>query len=294
MPESPNKLLNNDHGNYVYATYTGHIFDTTLDIYFAEARFYDAQTRQWLAMDPIKDGGNWYQYCYSNPTTYWDPTGLAVSYYSELTCSANVTGADFNPIIRTGVGLSAGVMIGMADAIPSISQWLPSFGQLIGSAKDVLVGLAGVGAGAGSAVLAGAVSIPVAGWVALGVGAIAIVGVVIYANIADDETSNTPVSPREKVDDDLGQILEGAEPGRTTKGRTKQWEKSGGFEQAEEDYRNMNPQDSREIETRYGTGYTGVLEDGSKINVRPGSSYGEPTLEIQRPNGSRTKIRYGE
>ena len=42
MPESPNKLLNNDHGNYVYATYTGHIFDTTLDIYFAEARFYDA------------------------------------------------------------------------------------------------------------------------------------------------------------------------------------------------------------------------------------------------------------
>ena len=294
QPVSPNKLVNNDHGNYVFATFTGHIYDTTLDIYFAEARFYDATNRTWLAMDPIKDGLNWYQYASSNPTTYWDPTGLAVSYYSELTCSANVTGADFNPIIRTGVGLSAGVMIGMADAIPSISQWLPSFGQLIGSAKDVLVGLAGVGAGAGSAVLAGAVSIPVAGWVALGVGAIAIVGVVIYANIADDETSNTPVSPREKVDDDLGQILEGAEPGRTTKGRTKQWEKSGGFEQAEEDYRNMNPQDSREIETRYGTGYTGVLEDGSKINVRPGSSYGEPTLEIQRPNGSRTKIRYGE
>ena len=77
MPESPNKLLNNDHGNYVYATYTGHIFDTTLDIYFAEARFYDANTRTWLAMDPIKDGGNWYQYCNSNPVTYWDPLGLA-------------------------------------------------------------------------------------------------------------------------------------------------------------------------------------------------------------------------
>ena len=77
MPVSPNKLLNNDHGNYVYATYTGHIFDTTLDIYFAEARFYDAQTRMWLAMDPIKDGGNWYQYCFSNPLRYWDPTGLA-------------------------------------------------------------------------------------------------------------------------------------------------------------------------------------------------------------------------
>ena len=33
MPESPNKLLNNDHGNYVFATFTGHIYDTTLDIY---------------------------------------------------------------------------------------------------------------------------------------------------------------------------------------------------------------------------------------------------------------------
>ena len=76
MPESPNKLLNNDHGNYVFATFTGHIYDTTLDIYFAEARFYDANNRTWLAMDPVKDGGNWYQYCYSNPTTYYDPTGL--------------------------------------------------------------------------------------------------------------------------------------------------------------------------------------------------------------------------
>ena len=78
MPISPNKFLNNDHGNYVYATYTGHIFDTTLDIYFCEARFYDANTRQWMAMDPVKDGGNWYQYCYSNPLRYWDPNGLWV------------------------------------------------------------------------------------------------------------------------------------------------------------------------------------------------------------------------
>ena len=76
MPESPNKLLNNDHGNYVFATFTGHIYDTTLDIYFAEARFYDANNRTWLAVDPVKDGGNWYQYCFSNPTTYYDPTGL--------------------------------------------------------------------------------------------------------------------------------------------------------------------------------------------------------------------------
>ena len=45
QPVSPNKLVNNDHGNYVFATFTGHIYDTTLDIYFAEARFYDATNR---------------------------------------------------------------------------------------------------------------------------------------------------------------------------------------------------------------------------------------------------------
>lgn len=84
MPVSPNKLLNNDHGNYVYATYTGHIFDTTLDIYFAEARFYDAQTRTWLAMDLIKDGGNWYQYVYSNPIKYFDPDGKIAEIIIEL------------------------------------------------------------------------------------------------------------------------------------------------------------------------------------------------------------------
>lgn len=27
-------------------------------------------------MDPAKDGLNWYQYCYSNPTTYYDSLGL--------------------------------------------------------------------------------------------------------------------------------------------------------------------------------------------------------------------------
>lgn len=79
QPVSPNKLANNDHGNYVFATFTGHIYDTTLDIYFAEARFYDATNRTWLAMDPIKDGLNWYQYVNANPITYWDALGLSVN-----------------------------------------------------------------------------------------------------------------------------------------------------------------------------------------------------------------------
>ena len=73
---SPSKLVNNDNGNFAAAVFTGHPYDTVLDIYFAEARFYDANHRQWMASDPIKSGLNWYEYCYSNPATLFDPNGL--------------------------------------------------------------------------------------------------------------------------------------------------------------------------------------------------------------------------
>ncbi len=78
---SPSKLTNNDNGNFAAANFTGHPYDTVLDIYFAEARFYDAKYRQWMASDPIKSGLNWYLYVEGNPATYWDPTGL--EYYDK-------------------------------------------------------------------------------------------------------------------------------------------------------------------------------------------------------------------
>ena len=116
MPESPNRLLNNDHGNYVYATYTGHIFDTTLDIYFCEARFYDASTRTWMAMDPVKDGGNWYQYVYSNPIAYMDPNGLWVIAVG----GAFAAGA----LISVGEGIQLALDIKTGDiGVFSFSTW---------------------------------------------------------------------------------------------------------------------------------------------------------------------------
>ena len=73
---SPSKLVNNDNGNFAAAVFTGHPYDTVLDIYFAEARFYDANHRQWMASDPIKSGLNWYLYVEGNPATFFDPSGL--------------------------------------------------------------------------------------------------------------------------------------------------------------------------------------------------------------------------
>ena len=176
MPESPNKLLNNDHGNYVFATFTGHIYDTTLDIYFAEARFYDANNRTWLAIDPIKDGGNWYQYCSSNPTTYWDPTGLAgFSPFSGCVdmnklaeklhsgirdlkgkISEFVDNVDWNRVgmgILKGAGAAVILVIGVAAVVATGGAALPAVAGLLAgtvSAGTAIVTVATLAAGIAS------------------------------------------------------------------------------------------------------------------------------------------------
>jgi len=55
--------------------YTGYTYDYVLDLYFAQNRFYNADTRQFIAQDPIKDGMNWYVYCEANPLVNVDWLG---------------------------------------------------------------------------------------------------------------------------------------------------------------------------------------------------------------------------
>jgi len=56
--------------------FTSYTYDIVLDIYFAQARFYDANSRRFISVGPIKDGINWYAYCEGNPITFVDPSGL--------------------------------------------------------------------------------------------------------------------------------------------------------------------------------------------------------------------------
>lgn len=99
------------------------------------------------------------------------------------------------------------------------------------------------------------------------------------------------VTDVKKMDD----LIEDAKPGRRTKGKIKQYEKEGGVDQANKDFDDLNPNDVKEIDTNYGTGRAGTLEDGTKVTVRPGSSDGRPTLETRNPdNGRGNKIRYNE
>jgi RHS repeat-associated protein len=83
----------------------------------------------------------------------------------------------------------------------------------------------------------------------------------------------------------------GATEGEKTGGGTRTWTKPGGFDEANKDFDKLNPANVGDK----GNGVrVGTLEDGRRVIVRPNSSDGRPTIEIQRPDGKRAgdKIRY--
>ncbi|WP_078552216.1 hypothetical protein [Bacillus alkalicellulosilyticus] len=98
------------------------------------------------------------------------------------------------------------------------------------------------------------------------------------------QTSKNKVKGK-NVDD----ILKDATTGRATKGRATQYDKSGGYNQAMDDFNNMGVTNIREIPN----GRVGTLPDGRTVSVRNKSSDGRPTLEIFDGKNS-IKIRYGE
>lgn len=79
-----------------------------------------------------------------------------------------------------------------------------------------------------------------------------------------------------------------ATPGRVTSGRSAQWDKAGTFEDANKDFDNLNPTD---VKTLDGGKRIGTLSDGRTIVVRPKSSSGDPTIEIQNDKYA-DKVRY--
>jgi len=75
-PRSPVDFDMNRAGVDNAVGFTSYTYDVVLDLYFAQARFYDQNTRRFISVDPIKDGINWYAYCGNNPVVFVDPSGL--------------------------------------------------------------------------------------------------------------------------------------------------------------------------------------------------------------------------
>ena len=75
--ENPNKVKT--AGNLF--AYTGHVYEESTDLYYAKARYYDAETGRFLARDSyqgnVKEPAtlNPYSYARQNPYRYIDPSG---------------------------------------------------------------------------------------------------------------------------------------------------------------------------------------------------------------------------
>ena len=57
-------------------TYGGKELDGETNLYYFDARYYDAVIGRFINVDPAQDGLNWYVYCGNNPLNAKDPTGL--------------------------------------------------------------------------------------------------------------------------------------------------------------------------------------------------------------------------
>lgn len=57
-------------------TYSGKELDGETNLYYFNARYYDAEIGRFISVDPAKDGLNWYVFCNNNPLSFKDPTGL--------------------------------------------------------------------------------------------------------------------------------------------------------------------------------------------------------------------------
>ena len=71
-------------------------------------------------MDPVKDGGNWYQYCCGNPLKYWDPLGM--SGFSVFGCPGNlsISQEDMDAFIRSYQNQTASYNLGGLTALVNI------------------------------------------------------------------------------------------------------------------------------------------------------------------------------
>ena len=57
-------------------TYGGKELDDETNLYYFNARYYDATIGSFINVDPVQDGWNWHVYCNNNPLSFVDPTGL--------------------------------------------------------------------------------------------------------------------------------------------------------------------------------------------------------------------------
>ena len=114
-------------------------------------------------------------------------------------------------------------------------------------------------------------------------------------NLGDDLSRFSADTSGKNANNSVDKILEKAIP-RPPKRRAEQYDKTGGYDQAEKDFNSLDLEEGsvKDRTGERGKIKTGRLRDGREVNVREGSMEGHPTLEIINSKNSRTKIRYSD
>ncbi len=103
-----------------------------------------------------------------------------------------------------------------------------------------------------------------------------------------DSVSGSPLAAR-RTGGSVDDLLKGASKGKA--GKTRQFDKSGGLDQANKDFDSLVGGGA--VKNHGGGVRSGTLPDGSTISVRPGSTQGSPTIQINPPSEKPIKVRYG-
>ncbi len=242
-----------------------------LNVMHLNARSFDTVIARFMQVDPMYDlypSWNPFHYSFNNPIRWVDPTG---------NCPEDGSEGD--------AGDGDGYCLAEIQVTATQLPWIVHVNYVRPSYFGAFASFA---ARTAPVTQADGAVLPFADFFYTGL-LLGKIGTTIYdaATFTDSETFEIMLnSEGAKTVEDL---LEGAEAGQRTKGKTENWEKEGGMEQANEDFDSLGLTDVKPIPG----GRVGTLPNGGgKVNVRDRSSDGRPTIEVQRPNGRRTKIRY--
>ncbi|MBM7615097.1 RHS repeat-associated core domain-containing protein [Alkaliphilus hydrothermalis] len=260
--------------------YAGEQFDNITGQYYLRARYYDPEIGRFTQEDTYRgDGLNLYAYVSNNPVRYVDPSGneKAPKSSSKGNFALPVLGSNGEPLqlayngnLNSSITTVASVSGVATASTPAITIPITQYGPTI---LDTL----------GRVIYQIGPALNEAGQIIAQHGAQIMEGIKNMFSETSDDESNSDRGTK-TVDD----VLKDATPGRNTKGKAKQFEKSGDYDDALNDFNDLGPIDVKDIPG----GKVGKLPDGRTINVRNKSSDGRPTLEIYDGKSS-IKIRYG-
>jgi RHS repeat-associated protein len=237
-------------------SYTGHQYDTGTGLIYAQQRYYDPQLGVFYSPDPMAvdttSAFNFNRYAYAGNSPYKNVDPDGRFFFLALLAAA--------PAEAYVVAAIAGV----AGAI-AVEQMTSSST----SSADDLLTTSPIASSPYASVMNEATTPE---------------GQSGGGSSGEAESTGQGGDAPASVDD----ILKDATPGRETMGRAKLYDKVGGEAQANGDFDSLGPTNVKDR----GNGLrTGELPGGRKINVRPTSTDGRPTVEIQQGKNS-IKIRY--